>query len=98
MVTALANNPRMLSNDSTNLIHAMLMGSRAPHTEARQTAAGMPSFAWKMNDREIAEILNFVRNSWGNNAAVVNPERVSTMRTALGAKNNLTVPTAQNLQ
>ncbi|HKS15623.1 MAG TPA: cytochrome c [Pseudomonas sp.] len=94
MVTAFAGNHRIASNDPTNLIHAMLMGARAPHTQARQTAAGMPSFAWKMSDREVSEILNYIRNSWGNQAPSVTSEQVRTMRVALGAKDKLTIPNA----
>lgn len=88
----------MLSDDPTNLIHAMLMGTRAPHTEARQTAAGMPSFAWKMNGQEVADILNYVRNSWGNGAPAVNANQVAEMRAALGAREKLSVPKTQALQ
>ncbi|MCS4063775.1 cytochrome c [Pseudomonas putida] len=92
MVTAFAGNRRMLTDDPTNLLHAMLMGARAPHTEARQTAAGMPSFAWKMNDQQVAEILNYVRNSWGNAAVEVRPEQVAELRGELGAHQKLAVP------
>jgi mono/diheme cytochrome c family protein len=92
MVTAFAGNRRMLTDDPTNLLHAMLMGARAPHTEARQTAAGMPSFAWKMNDQQVAEILNYVRNSWGNAAVEVHAEQVAALRGELGAHQKLVVP------
>lgn len=93
MVTAFAGNRRMVTDDPTNVVHAMLMGARAPHTEARQTAAGMPSFAWKMNDQEVADILNYIRNSWGNQAQAVTAEQVSVMRNILGAKSKMTVAT-----
>lgn len=92
MVTAFAGNQRMLADDPTNLLHALLMGTRAPHTEQRQTAAGMPSFAWKMSDREVADILDYIRNSWGNAAPAVLPEQVASMRAALGARSKLKTP------
>lgn len=92
MVTAFSGNSRMLTDDPTNLIHAMLMGARAPHTETLQTAAGMPSFAWKMNDQQIADILNYVRNSWGNGAGVVTAKEVAILRYELGARNKLATP------
>lgn len=94
MVTAFAGNRRMLTDDPTNLVHAMLMGARAPYTDVRQTAAGMPSFAWKMNDQEVADILNYIRNSWGNQAQAVSYEQVSVMRIALGAKPKMSVSPA----
>ncbi|WP_189443662.1 cytochrome c, partial [Salinicola rhizosphaerae] len=81
MVPAFAGNGGLLADDATNLIHAMLKGARAPHTEVRQTAAGMPSFAWKMDDQEIADVLNYVRNSWGNGAQEITADRVGELRT-----------------
>lgn len=90
MIPAFANNRVIRADDPTNLIHAMLMGTRAAHTETSQTAAGMPSFAWKMNDQEIADILNYVRNSWGNTAKEVTASEVAEMRSSLGARQKLT--------
>ncbi|NIF21849.1 cytochrome c [Candidatus Pantoea multigeneris] len=94
MVPAFAGN-RAMQNDPTNMIHAMLMGARAPHTEERQTAAGMPSFAWKMNDQQIADVLNYVRNGWNNQAVEVKAEDVAKMRQAVDAKQKLKTPTQQ---
>lgn len=91
MIPAFAGN-RAMQNDPTNMIHAMLMGARAPHTEERQTAAGMPSFAWKMNDEQIAEILNYVRNGWGNKASEITAEDVAKLRKETGAQEKLKTP------
>lgn len=84
MVPAFAGNNAM-QNDPTNMINAMLNGARAAHTAENQTAAGMPSFAWKMDDRQVAEILNYVRNSWGNQASEVTADKVAQMRKQTGA-------------
>jgi mono/diheme cytochrome c family protein len=40
---------------------------------------GMPPFADRLNDREIAAIATYVRNSWGNSFGIV-PERSVTIR------------------
>lgn len=98
MVTAFEGNHRITAEDPTNVIHAMLMGARAPHTETRQTAAGMPSFAWKMNDHQVAEILNYIRNSWGNQASEITQAQVQEMRETLGAKEKITSSTVENGQ
>ena len=92
MVTAFAGNTRITADDPTNLIHAMLKGARAPHTETLQTAAGMPSFAWKMNDQQVADILNYIRNSWGNGAVAVSAKDVATLRSELDAYQKLKTP------
>ncbi|TDS99178.1 c-type cytochrome [Erwinia rhapontici] len=91
MVPAFAGNHAM-QNDPTNMIHAMLRGARAPHTEARQTAAGMPAFDWKMDDTQIAQVLNFVRNSWGNQGNEVTQQQVATLRQQTGAQQKLPTP------
>ncbi|MFP8965039.1 c-type cytochrome [Pokkaliibacter sp. CJK22405] len=85
MVPAFAGNKGIQANNANNLIHAMLEGNRAPHTEAAQTAAGMPSFAWKMDDKQVALILNYVRNSWGNGAQQISADDVASMRAKLDA-------------
>lgn len=91
MVPAFAGNLAMQHNP-TNMIHAMLRGARAPHTEERQTAAGMPAFDWKMDDRQIAEVLNYVRISWGNQGAEVTAKQVAEMRKQTGALQKLQTP------
>jgi mono/diheme cytochrome c family protein len=41
---------------------------------------GMPSFVDVLNDREIAAIATFVRNSWGNDYGIVFPRSVELRR------------------
>lgn len=94
IVPAFEGNNALLADDATNLIHVMLVGGRAAHTKARPTGAGMPSFAWKMNDEEIATVLDYIRNSWGNGALPVDVERISELREQLDARDKL--PTPQN--
>jgi mono/diheme cytochrome c family protein len=43
----------------------------------------MPSFDWKLSDDDIAALLTYVRNAWGNTAGGVQPDDVAKMRTAL---------------
>ena len=43
----------------------------------------MPSFAWKLNDQEIADVATYLRNSWGNQAAPVSLSEVSALRKKL---------------
>ncbi len=49
----------------------------------------MPSFAWKMSDRQIAETLDFIRNSWGNAAKPVDEAEVARLRSVLSARDQL---------
>ena len=43
----------------------------------------MPSFAWKLSDADIAAVITYIRNAWGNAAPPVSAGNVSSMRQAL---------------
>lgn len=92
MVPAFKGNHGLLADDATNLIHAMLRGARAAHTHDLQTAAGMPAFDWKMDDRQIVEVLDYVRKSWGNSGAPVAVNEVGRLREYLKANEKMSTP------
>lgn len=54
-------------------------------TEHNLTGAGMPSFDWKLSDADIAAVLTYVRNSWGNAAPTIQAEQVARARHTLNA-------------
>jgi mono/diheme cytochrome c family protein len=76
----LAQAPLVNSRDATSMIRVVLAGSRAVGTDAAPTAPAMPSFAWNMTDQHIADVLTYVRNSWGNAAAAVSADDVQALR------------------
>ena len=43
---------------------------------------GMPNFAEDLDDRQIADILTYVRSSWGNAAPAMGPAAVAAERSA----------------
>lgn len=90
MAPAFKGNHALQSDDATNLINAMLVGGRAAVTHDKRTGAGMPSFAWKMDDRQVAETLDYIRNSWGNAARPVDPAKIGALRSVLKARTKLT--------
>jgi len=63
-----------------SLIRVVLAGARAAQTKDAPTAPAMPSFAWRLNDRQTADVLSYIRNSWGNAAAPVSPDDVGAIR------------------
>lgn len=79
----LAKAPLVNNNDATSLIRVVLAGSRAGGTHARPTMPAMPSFAWDLSDAEIAAVLTYVRNNWGNAAPAVTPAEVASLRVSL---------------
>jgi mono/diheme cytochrome c family protein len=84
MVTGFAGNPGTQSPAVGSLLNSVLNGGRAAATASNPTGAGMPSFAWKLGDDDVAAVLTFVRNSWGNAAAPVTGEAVRAMRESTG--------------
>ena len=62
---SLAGNPALQSAEPSSLIHIMLTGWRSARTAGAPRVMTMPAFA-TLDDREIAEILNFARSRWGN--------------------------------
>lgn len=83
MITGFAGNKAILAGNTDTLTSVVLGGARAVHTHTYVTGAGMPAFDWKLSDAEIADILTFMRNSWGNSAAAVTAEEVARMRKQL---------------
>jgi mono/diheme cytochrome c family protein len=71
------------SSDPTTLVRVVLQGTRAVSTPSMPTAPAMPAFDWRLNDAQVAAVLTYIRNSWGNAAAPVLPNAVSRQRTSL---------------
>ncbi len=79
----LAKAPLVNSDDPTTLIRVVLAGSQSGATHAAPTGPSMPSFAWNLSDQDVANVVTFVRNSWGNAATAVEPSQVGKLREAL---------------
>lgn len=76
----LAGSSAVLSDNATSLIRLVLEGGKTAQTKWGGKSAEMPGFAKRFSDREIADILSFTRNSWGNNASPVTTRDVATLR------------------
>ncbi|WMT73931.1 c-type cytochrome [Bradyrhizobium sp. Ash2021] len=81
----LVQNPTVSSADPVTLVHIMLTGSQTAQTATHPRVWTMPAFA-RLSDREVAEILSFLRSSWGNNAKPVTPYDVAKIRAELDPK------------
>jgi mono/diheme cytochrome c family protein len=79
----LAQGPLANNADPASMIRVVLAGNRAGATDAAPTAPAMPSFAWNLSDQNIADVLTYVRNSWGNAAPAVSAGEVKTLRERL---------------
>jgi mono/diheme cytochrome c family protein len=81
----LAGSPAVQSDDATTLIHTVLFGSQAAATPGAPTGPAMPSFAWRLSDAQVAAVVTYVRNAWGNAAAAVSPDQIRTVKGKRGA-------------
>ena len=82
----LAMAPLVNGNDPASLIRVVLNGSRAGATDAAPTAPAMPAFGWNLSDDNVANVLTYVRNSWGNAATAVSASDVKDLREQLQPK------------
>ena len=82
MFPPLNGNPGIIAANPDSLLHITLTGWATPQTEAHPRVYRMPGFA-RLSDGEIAEILSFVRSSWGNQASAISTAQVAAMRKQL---------------
>ncbi len=77
---ALAGNPVLQTADATSLINIVLNGGTLPATHAAPSTFTMPAFAWRLSDQEVADVVSFIRGSWGNQGAPVSASDVADLR------------------
>lgn len=76
----LRGNPVLMSEDPVSLIHITLMGQTLPGLKAAPSSITMPPFGWRLDDRQIADVVSFIRGSWGNSAPAVSAAEVGKVR------------------
>ncbi|MDB6142540.1 MAG: alcohol dehydrogenase [Pseudomonas sp.] len=79
---ALAGNPVLQSEDATSLIHIVLNGGTLAATRTAPSTFTMPAYAWRLSDQQVADVVNFIRSSWGNQAVAVKASDVAQVRKA----------------
>ena len=67
----LAGNRHVTQANTTNLLQIVKGGGFAPSTAANPRPYGMPPFAQTLKDDELAAVITYIRNSWGNRASEV---------------------------
>jgi mono/diheme cytochrome c family protein len=76
----LAGNRAVTMPLAVNSIRMILFGGYAPGTAANPRPFGMPPYSLTLSDEQIAEVLDYVRTSWGNEAPLVFGEDVGANR------------------
>jgi mono/diheme cytochrome c family protein len=91
----LAGSEWVLPKDPSRVIRIVLHGLGGPiEVKGKPWGAGtMPPWKDTLSDEEIASVLAFVRNSWGNKAPLVKPDEVSKARTETASQSGaMTAP------
>ena len=83
---SIAHSSMVRSDDATTAIRIVLRGARSVATSSEPTAPGMPSYAWQLNDEQVAAVLTYMRNSWGGAAPAIPPQDVARLRSSLALR------------
>lgn len=68
---ALAGNRALTMDSAVNPIRVVLFGGFTPGTAGNPRPFGMPPFSAALSKQEVAEVLTYVRGSWGNDARAI---------------------------
>lgn len=79
----LAGDANLQQSDPTTTLHFIVGGVRSTPTATQPTPLSMPSYAWKLNDAQVAAVATYIRNAWGNSAAPVSDHDVAKVRKQL---------------
>ncbi len=77
---ALAGAPSVRQTDPATTIRVIIAGAQVVSTGAAPTAPAMPSFGWHLSDTQIADVVTYLRNTWGNAAPAVSASQVADVR------------------
>jgi mono/diheme cytochrome c family protein len=77
----LAKNKDVTAKDPTRIIGIVLHGLNTPLTVNGKTyPGGMPLWKGALSNAEIAAVLTYIRNSWGNKASPVTEKQVAAVK------------------
>ncbi|UVE48608.1 cytochrome c [Pseudomonas chlororaphis] len=76
----LAGATSALAKENASAINITLNGSQRVVAAGVPDAYRMPAFREQLSDREIAEVLTFVRGTWGNQGGAVDAQAVGKLR------------------
>jgi mono/diheme cytochrome c family protein len=80
LFSALKDSPSVLADDPISVIRVVLQGAQSVATDAAPTGSSMPAHGWKLSDEQVAAVVTYIRNSWGNAASAVSASEVTRAR------------------
>lgn len=85
VIPALAENTAITARNADSIIQITLEGGAMPDTPADRMAFTMPGFK-QLSDKDMAEVINFIRNGWTNQAPEIDAVDVAKTRHFLTTK------------
>ena len=76
----LAGDPVVTADDPTRHVEIVLDGLQGKSIAGTSYAAAMPAFGGKLDDEQVAAVVNHERTSWGNDAPTISPQEVADIR------------------
>jgi alcohol dehydrogenase (quinone), cytochrome c subunit len=81
---SLAGNPAVEASNAASVVSIVLGGSSTPRTPNTPAQFAMPALGWRLSDQEVADVVTFVRSSWGNRAGAIDEVQVHDLRLLAG--------------
>lgn len=78
-IPALAGNATVTADNPLTALRVVLEGAHTPATQ-HAMAFDMPAYGWALNDWQAADLMSYLRGSWGNQAAPVTVQQVQDAR------------------
>ncbi|OKP28620.1 c-type cytochrome [Serratia fonticola] len=82
VAVAMRDNATLRQPDGKNLIVSVLDGLPAQQFPGNESMQSMPGFADRLDDAQIAELVNYLRVTWGGLPADITAEQVKALRNA----------------
>ncbi|MFC0225041.1 cytochrome c [Serratia aquatilis] len=79
VIPALAGNTSVTADNPLTALRVVLEGAHTPITQ-QAAATVMPGYGWALSDQKAADLMSYLRGSWGNQATQVTAEQVKAAR------------------
>jgi mono/diheme cytochrome c family protein len=76
----LPGNALLQAKDPSSTLRVILDGAETVTTRRAPNTGSMPAYAHQLNDQQVADVANYIRNAWGNAAVPVTADQVKAAR------------------
>lgn len=80
LIPDLSHSASVQSREATSLLHVVLEGAQTAATSDEPTGPSMPAFGWQLDDKQVAAVTTYLRNSWGHAAPATTAADVARAR------------------